>query len=293
MTEPLPNWRSICASAVSSDFSRSAADGIACLLRSRRWLPIGCRSAPTRWCKGLEPPDKGWWCVGLTLRSGSDIRCGPTGAPVTTRLRMTLMRRLRRFEQVRCERRTCRRRASVSAREASRRPTPYQRSAGTSVARHSASQISRGVDAGADAPAPPCGRPGRRARGRARARARSSHRTRRAMAFQNSLQPHRINLTAAERANAPVEDGARGPLGGRRSSVRRSATRSGRRPRVGVELGDELVGQRVGDRVEALDDREAVSDLAHDHRDRGVERVGDRREDLRLASFWPRSTSLR
>ncbi|OEI67238.1 hypothetical protein Cus16_3139 [Curtobacterium sp. ER1/6] len=49
---------------------------------------------------------------------------------------------------------------------------------------------------------------------------------------------------------------------------------------VVVELGDEVVGQRVGDRGESLDDRETVSDLTHDGRDRGVECVGHRCEDL-------------
>src|SRR3954470_3832509 len=51
MTEPLPNWRSIWASAVSRAFSRSVGDGIAVVSLSRRcaggrctrWLPIGCR----------------------------------------------------------------------------------------------------------------------------------------------------------------------------------------------------------------------------------------------------------
>src|SRR3954454_13371819 len=54
---------------------------------------------------------------------------------------------------------------------------------------------------------------------------------------------------------------------------------------IRVELRNQLVGERVGDSRDTLDDREAVAHFAHDHRDRRVERVGDRREDLRAGLF--------
>ena len=62
------------------------------------------------------------------------------------------------------------------------------------------------------------------------------------------------------------------------------------RDEVGVELGYKLVRKRVrdvgfGDRVEPLDDGEAVAHLAHDDRDRGLERLRYRRENLRAGLF--------
>src|SRR5690606_18459086 len=52
-----------------------------------------------------------------------------------------------------------------------------------------------------------------------------------------------------------------------------------------LQRGTEVLGNRVGDDVEALDDGHAVTDLMHDHRDGGVERICDRRENLRAGLF--------
>src|SRR5699024_7025012 len=50
---------------------------------------------------------------------------------------------------------------------------------------------------------------------------------------------------------------------------------------VGIELMDELVGNRVGyDRLETLKYRDPIAHLAHDDRDRRIERLGHRGEDL-------------
>src|SRR5690606_3627725 len=49
---------------------------------------------------------------------------------------------------------------------------------------------------------------------------------------------------------------------------------------VGVELRDQLVGQRVGNRGDSLDNCQTIAHLAHDHRDGRVECIRDRGEDL-------------
>jgi len=64
------------------------------------------------------------------------------------------------------------------------------------------------------------------------------------------------------------------------------------RHQVGAELRDEVVGQCIGDNTllnnsEALDDRETVTDLAHDHRDGRLECICNRRENLATRFFLP------
>src|SRR5215207_7373978 len=54
MTEPLPNWRSICASAVSSAFSRSAGDAMVGSFDARLLLPVGCRSTLRAVTRGVS-----------------------------------------------------------------------------------------------------------------------------------------------------------------------------------------------------------------------------------------------
>src|SRR5690606_2536351 len=165
----------------------------------------------------------------------------------------------RRVERDRVERCSVRRRAAAitaarrpalqrSARIQERgagRPTPCQRSRGTFWTAQSASQTSRaGTPASSAASA---------------VRLPSATTT----VSRTSTRPKGPNSSATARWNSLT------------FTQGDSAHRE-----VGVELRDQLVGQRVGHRGDALDDRQAIAHFAHDHRDRRVERIRHRGEDL-------------
>src|SRR5690349_3286831 len=67
----------------------------------------------------------------------------------------------------------------------------------------------------------------------------------------------------------------------RSNSLRRTSAQG----ELGVDGGDQIVGNDVGEGLDALQDRDAVADLAHDDRDGNVQRLGDRSEDLARRLF--------
>jgi len=54
---------------------------------------------------------------------------------------------------------------------------------------------------------------------------------------------------------------------------------------VRVEIGDEVVGNGIGNPIETLDDGEAIADFAHDDGNGSVEGICNRSEDLRAGLF--------
>ena len=54
---------------------------------------------------------------------------------------------------------------------------------------------------------------------------------------------------------------------------------------IGIQFGDESVGNGVGNRIDALDDGQAIADLAHDCGYRSLERFGNRGENLARRLF--------
>ena len=97
MTEPLPNWRSIWASAVSRAFSRSVVDGI----EVSSFVALDAPSAAHR----LSVPEvgrQGWRCVrrsGATVRAATDSASAPQASGGERVSVGRLWRRLRRVEQ--------------------------------------------------------------------------------------------------------------------------------------------------------------------------------------------------
>ena len=84
--------------------------------------------------------------------------------------------------------------------------------------------------------------------------------------------------TAAKSFTELIGNGTKKLAAGHRASVTIRGASAQRQ--LGIELGDQVVGQRVGNRAQALNNGQTVAYLAHNERDRGVKRVSHRRENL-------------
>src|SRR5690606_11562492 len=133
------------------------------------------------------------------------------------------------------------------------RPAPYQRSRGTSEARHSAIHTSRGSAPAAIASS--------------------------ALTCPNSARTRsRVSATPKPSPNSAAT--------ARRNSLSLTKRRSAHHE-VSVEVRHELRRHRVGNHINPLQNRDTVAHLAHDHRDGGVQSLRDRSENLTARLLLP------
>ena len=149
MTEPLPNCRSIWASADSRAFSRFSGEGMVCSLCSRS---VACRLSRSTPRVGGDAATRRVVSFDVVhardgLRHSSSLLTRPVDRHVLDSAVQEPTRASNRCSTTRrgeVSRRATRVFETRQRRRGSRRPTPWRRSRGTSVSSHSASHTSRG-----------------------------------------------------------------------------------------------------------------------------------------------------